>query len=135
MAKRLSPAVWPASAVLLAAIAIILVSALQARLWPNWALLLYAIWTLLESVVAFVLFAVDKKAAQSTVVPQPRRVSEATLYTVAFLGGWPGAVWGQQYFRHKSSKVSFRAVLWLIVTLHVAAWIGVWYLHNHAAQN
>ncbi len=42
------------------------------------------------------------------------------MYLLAFLGGWPGAWLGQRYFRHKTKKVSFRVVFWLVVLLHMA---------------
>jgi uncharacterized membrane protein YsdA (DUF1294 family) len=46
-------------------------------------------------------------------------VSERTLHLMAFLGGWPGAYLGQRQFRHKTQKMSFRIVFWILVVLHV----------------
>jgi uncharacterized membrane protein YsdA (DUF1294 family) len=48
-----------------------------------------------------------------------RRISEHTLYLMAFLGGWPGAFLGQRQFRHKTQKVSCRIVFWIVLVLHV----------------
>lgn len=39
---------------------------------------------------------------------------------MALLGGWPGALLGQRQFRHKTKKLSFLIVFWLVVVLHVA---------------
>jgi uncharacterized membrane protein YsdA (DUF1294 family) len=54
-----------------------------------------------------------------------RRVSERTLHLLALAGGWPGALVAQRYFRHKTRKVRFQVVFWLIVTGHVIA-VMVW---------
>lgn len=67
------------------------------------------------SLVCFFAFGVDKRRA----VAGDRRVPERTLFTLAFLGGWPGALLAQRHFRHKTKKVSFRIVLWLAILLHV----------------
>ena len=46
------------------------------------------------------------------------RIPEATLHVGELVGGWPGAFLAQQQFRHKTSKVSYQTVFWLIVLLH-----------------
>ena len=70
------------------------------------------------SLVTFVAFAWDKRCA----VRAKRRVPERTLHTLELLGGWPGALAGQRWLRHKSEKLSYRIVLWAIVALHLAGW-------------
>ena len=67
------------------------------------------------SCVSFVVYGVDKR--QATI--DGRRVPERTLHLLAFLGGWPGALLGQRQFRHKTRKVRFLIVFWLVVVLHV----------------
>ncbi len=69
------------------------------------------------SVVAFVLYGLDKAAAQRGA----RRVPEKTLHLWGLFGGWPGALLAQQLFRHKTRKVSFQVVFWLTVVLNCAA--------------
>jgi uncharacterized membrane protein YsdA (DUF1294 family) len=66
------------------------------------------------SVLSFVAYGWDKSRA----VRGGRRVPENTLHMLALLGGWPGALLGQQQFRHKTKKVSFRVTFWLTVALH-----------------
>ena len=50
------------------------------------------------------------------------RVREATLHTLALLGGVPGALVGSRVFHHKTRKLRFRLVTWAIVLVHAAGW-------------
>ena len=75
------------------------------------------------SFVVFLSYGWDKRQA----VRDRRRVPEQTLHLLAFLGGWPGALFGQAVFRHKTQKVAFRAVLCCSVVVHVVGLLtGVW---------
>jgi len=47
------------------------------------------------------------------------------------LGGWPGALLAQQRFRHKTRKLSYQAVFWLIVLLHQVFWIDLLFLQGN----
>jgi len=69
------------------------------------------------SLVTFLVYWMDKSAAQSN----RSRTPEKTLQLLALLGGWPGAMIAQQALRHKSSKQEFRAVFWLTVIINCAA--------------
>jgi uncharacterized membrane protein YsdA (DUF1294 family)/cold shock CspA family protein len=75
---------------------------------------------LVTSVVAFLMYALDKAAAMS----RRWRTKESTLLFVGLLGGWPGALVAQGMFHHKTAKLSFRAAFWLsvIANLAVIAW-------------
>jgi uncharacterized membrane protein YsdA (DUF1294 family) len=66
------------------------------------------------SVVAFFLYRSDKRSAQAG----EWRVPEATLHLIALIGGWPGAFLAQRAFRHKTSKLSFQFIFWMVVLLH-----------------
>jgi uncharacterized membrane protein YsdA (DUF1294 family) len=59
-----------------------------------------AVWLLLVNVLTLAIYGVDKMAARRTW----RRVPEATLLTFGLLGGWAGAIVGQQLFRHKTQS-------------------------------
>ncbi|MDP2325986.1 MAG: cold shock and DUF1294 domain-containing protein, partial [Gammaproteobacteria bacterium] len=72
---------------------------------PLWILWLY----LILSVLTFVVYYLDKRAAQKGA----RRTPEYQLHLWALPGGWPGALFAQQLLRHKSSKFGFRVVFWL----------------------
>ena len=88
------------------------------------ALQLYLVAMLIMSLINFAAFGLDKHRAQN----DGWRIPEKTLHTFSMLGGWPGALAGQRYFRHKTQKMSFRVMLWMIIAIHVVL-IGVciWY--------
>ena len=69
---------------------------------------------LVLSLLTFALYAWDKRAA----VRDRPRIRERTLHLLALAGGWPGALLGQQWLRHKSQKSSFRRRCWLTVALN-----------------
>ncbi|MDR6157142.1 uncharacterized membrane protein YsdA (DUF1294 family) [Chryseobacterium sp. SLBN-27] len=55
------------------------------------------------SIITFIIFGIDKRKA----VKHQRRIPEATLLSLTFLGGTAGALLGMLLFRHKISKTSF----------------------------
>jgi uncharacterized membrane protein YsdA (DUF1294 family) len=71
------------------------------------------------SVLAFLLYWSDKRQARA----DQRRTPENVLHALEFAGGWPGALLAQQVFRHKTRKLSFQLVFWIIVLLHQVFWI------------
>ncbi len=87
------------------------------RPFPLWGLALYVGM----SIVAFVLYSQDKRAAQAN----RWRVPESTLLAVGLIGGWPGAVVAQQLLRHKTKKPSFRIRFWGTVALNVAVFVAL----------
>lgn len=74
------------------------------------------------------LYAWDKSAAKN----DRWRTKESTLHLYAVLGGWPGAVLGQRFWRHKTQKVSFRRVFWLTVLANLAVFISALTSHGQA---
>jgi len=69
---------------------------------------------LLLSLVTCLVYASDKRRARAGTT----RIKESTLHLCALLGGWPGAFLAQRWLRHKTAKVGFQLVFWLIVTAH-----------------
>ncbi len=67
-------------------------------------------WFLSISVVTLVLYGFDKARAKSGGF----RVPEMVLHSLSLLGGSPGALAGQKIFHHKTAKVGFQVVFWLI---------------------
>lgn len=64
-------------------------------------------WVLLSSFIGFLAMGIDKSRA----VRGEWRVPEKTLFIIAAAGGALGMVVGGAVFRHKTSKLSFMAVL------------------------
>lgn len=94
-----------------AALAVIaLLAAADLLPWP------LAWLSLIASAMTVLLYWRDKRAAMR----RGWRTPENTLHLWALAGGWPGALWAQQRFRHKSGKREFRRVFWLTVALHLA---------------
>ncbi len=81
-------------------------------------LILYA----LTSVIAFFLYGFDKRRARKGGC----RIPEVWLHGFELFGGFPGAFLGQRVFHHKTRKVSFQIVFWLIVIGHAAFWVWWW---------
>jgi uncharacterized membrane protein YsdA (DUF1294 family)/cold shock CspA family protein len=83
--------------------------------------LVMAIACLLLSMVSYLMYWLDKEAAQRGA----QRIPENTLHLVDLLGGWPGALIAQQRFRHKTAKASFQFVFWcsVLANLALAAWL------------
>lgn len=68
------------------------------------------------SPITLVAYGWDKWRARR----EGRRISERTLHTLALLGGWPGALAGQRWFRHKTRKYQFQFAFWGTLFLHFA---------------
>lgn len=47
-----------------------------------------------------------------------RRIPEVTLLVFGVVGGWPGAIMGQQIFRHKTQKQPFKT--WFLMSVVVS---------------
>lgn len=76
-----------------------------------------AIGYLVVSVLTFIIYAIDKQAAQQG----QWRTPESSLHSLALLGGWPGALFAQDLFRHKSKKTEFQLVFWATVIINFVA--------------
>jgi uncharacterized membrane protein YsdA (DUF1294 family)/cold shock CspA family protein len=126
--ERAAPTVRPTSVVvgiasILAFITIYLVAG-----W-RWGMpLSIAALYLALSILAFVMYAADKRAAQRG----GWRTPENTLLLVGLIGGWPGAIVAQQLLRHKTKKLSFRTRFWVTVVLNVIVFVALaWYFNGH----
>lgn len=63
--------------------------------------------------VTFLAYAVDKNAARKG----KWRIPEKRLLALMMIGGTAGGYIGQKVFRHKTRKVSFQKLSWLVLTL------------------
>ena len=80
------------------------------------------------SILTFVLYVADKRAAQKG----RWRTPENTLLLIGLVGGWPGAAVAQQVLRHKTKKLSFRRIFWSTVIVNVIVFVLLaWYTSAH----
>ena len=78
---------------------------------PTVLIVAYATVVAALSLVVFVAYGIDRRRAAEGGF----RISERTLQLLALLGGWPGAWLGQRLFRHKTRKLGFQLVFWMVV--------------------
>lgn len=79
-------------------------------------------WFLLASALTFLIYGGDKLAARKGW----QRVPESTLLVFGLLGGWPGAIVGQQLFRHKTLKKPFKTYFMISLVLNVVVVIAIY---------
>jgi uncharacterized membrane protein YsdA (DUF1294 family)/cold shock CspA family protein len=84
----------------------------------------------LSSIAAYFLFLDDKRRA----FKKKRRTPEAALHLVELLGGWPGSFIAQQRFRHKTRKLSYQGMCWLIVLMHQFIWAEYLFMNGRIAS-
>lgn len=77
----------------------------------------FAMWFLLINMLTIAIYGVDKTAALKGM----RRVPEITLLVFGTVGGWPGAILGQQIFRHKTQKQPFKTWFLLSIVVSISA--------------
>ena len=82
------------------------------------------LYILILSFITFFFFGFDKWQSTSN----SRRVRERTLWILSLLGGSAGALIAMHVFRHKTKKISFQAVLAIILALQLLliTFIGEW---------
>lgn len=76
-----------------------------------------ALYTVMSS-LTFTAYHMDKSRAEN----RRQRTPENTLHLLEALGGWPGALLAQHWLHHKTAKVTYQVIFWLIVTAHVGLW-------------
>ncbi len=78
---------------------------------------LLALYLFLVNAVGFSLMLADKLKAKKNAW----RIPEATLLTVAFIGGSLGTYAGMQMFRHKTLHLKFSLGVPAMLAVHIAA--------------
>jgi uncharacterized membrane protein YsdA (DUF1294 family) len=76
--------------------------------------IIFVYWISLATLIALIIMGIDKLAAKFN----KRRVSEATLWLLAIVGGFPGIILGALMFHHKIRKRSF----WIPVAIAILLW-------------
>ena len=83
----------------------------------------FAVWFLLINVLTMAIYGADKTAARKGM----RRVPETTLLLYGVVGGWPGAILGQQLFRHKTQKQPFKTWFLMSVVVSILATLALYH--------
>ncbi|MFZ1875355.1 MAG: DUF1294 domain-containing protein [Chania sp.] len=78
------------------------------------------VWLLLVNLLTLLVYGGDKLAA----CKGWQRVPEITLLLLGLIGGWLGAILGQQLFRHKTQKQPFKTYFMLSVVLNLLVILG-----------
>lgn len=89
----------------------------------------HPVWTglLLINLLTFFIYGADKFAARKGW----QRVPEKNLLLFGVLGGWIGALAGQQLFRHKTLKQPFRTWFMLSIVLNIGiVALAMYWLHS-----
>jgi uncharacterized membrane protein YsdA (DUF1294 family) len=47
------------------------------------------------------------------------------------VGGWPGAIVGQQAFRHKTQKQPFKTYFIISVMLNISVLVALYWMYSH----
>ncbi len=84
-------------------------------------ILLMIIYVLFTNILGFTLMGIDKSRAKK----RGMRVPEATLFTVAIIGGSIGSIAGMFFFRHKTRKWYFVYGMPVILVIQIALVIAL----------
>lgn len=101
--------------------ALVCIASLIASYWLSYTPLIIPVMYAFFSITAILVYAKDKSAARRGT----QRTPENTLHVLALLGGWPGAIFAQQKFRHKTRKLGFRIPFWITVILNFGAFAWI----------
>lgn len=79
------------------------------------------------NIITFFTYGMDKMKSRG----DSRRTPEKTLWLLTLIGGSPAALLAMHYFRHKTKKMSFQAVIILIIAVQVTFGISLYnFLQN-----
>lgn len=73
------------------------------------------IYFVVINLVTFFYYGFDKLMARLN----KKRISEKMLWILALIGGSIGALAGMKFFRHKTKKISFQAVIAIILAVQI----------------
>lgn len=90
-----------------------------AAIWILDGEILFMAAYLLMSIITYIMYGMDKAAAQSGAWRTP----ENTLHIVSLLGGWPGALFAQHQLRHKTKKQPFKFILWVTILANILCFV------------
>ncbi|MBI2436462.1 MAG: DUF1294 domain-containing protein [Candidatus Magasanikbacteria bacterium] len=68
------------------------------------------------NLIAFFVYGIDKAKSQ---LSSSRRISEKMLWLLALIGGSLGSLLAMKLFRHKTKKLSFQAMMAVILAIQL----------------
>ena len=80
---------------------------------PN---VIFLIYLAVINIIGFIIMGVDKKRA----IRGAFRISEASLFFIALIGGSLGSIVGMQHFRHKTKHWYFKYGMPVILMVQIA---------------
>ena len=89
--------------------------------------MILVIYLTIVNILALILYGVDKRKAEKNKF----RISEATLITIAVIGGSLGAFLGMKVFHHKTKKKKFTITVPLFAVLLIICSIYLLYQNYH----
>lgn len=72
-------------------------------------------WYILINICTVVAYFIDKWAAMANV----QRIPEFVLLLLGLVGGWVGAIYAQQIFRHKTRKQPFQTLFLCTIMIFI----------------
>ena|SRR3989338_7075629 len=80
------------------------------------------VYFILLNFITFFAYGLDKMKSRG----DGRRTPEKTLWLLTLLGGSPAALLAMHYFRHKTKKTSFQAIIIIIIAVQITAGISLY---------
>ena len=88
------------------------------------------VYIIVVSLITFVVYRHDKQAAEA----KEWRVKELYLHSLSIAGGWPGAILGQEIFRHKTVKQPFRKMFLVTIIINLFLIWTIFQMAKHTKQ-
>ena len=82
-------------------------------------------WMVIWSLISIYVYKKDKHLAET----KQFRIEELTLDALVILGGWPGCIYAQRKFRHKTKSAyqrRFRVLVIAWIMVYVSVWSFLW---------
>lgn len=83
---------------------------------------LLIIYSIIVNIIGFLMMGIDKRRA----IKRGWRIPEATLFTVAIVGGSLGTTLGMFVFRHKTRRWYFAYGMPIILVIHVGLIVALY---------
>lgn len=85
---------------------------------------IFALYVIIVNIAGYASMGIDKRRARL----RKYRISEASLFAIALLGGSLGSILGMQHFRHKTKHWYF---VWGMPAILITQVVAVFFLINH----